>query len=50
MNETSLAEDIIEGNMCSECGMPFEDAGQGYPRLCDDCANPEDDYEEDNEN
>lgn len=33
----SIADDIVEGGICQECCMPFEDAGEGYPRTCSMC-------------
>lgn len=31
-----LADDIVEGRSCSECGVYFKNA-HGYPVLCEDC-------------
>ena len=31
-----LADDMIEGRSCSECGIYFEKA-HGYPVLCKEC-------------
>jgi hypothetical protein len=31
-----LADDIVDGRSCSECGIYFEKA-HGYPVLCTDC-------------
>ena len=32
-----MADYMINGDDCEQCGMPFDDAGEGYPRTCDDC-------------
>lgn len=31
-----IADDMVEGRSCSECGIYFEKA-HGYPVLCEDC-------------
>lgn len=31
-----LADDMIEGRSCSECGIYFEQS-HGFPVLCEDC-------------
>ena len=41
-----LANDMIVGRSCSECGIYFEKE-HGYPVLCEDCfeyINQDDDY------
>ena len=32
----SIAEDMVNGEMCSHCGVYFEQE-HGYPVLCDNC-------------
>jgi hypothetical protein len=32
-----IAEMIMMGFMCQQCGMPIDGDGWGYPRCCDDC-------------
>jgi hypothetical protein len=32
----SIAQDIIDGVICGECNIPFEEEN-GYPCLCKDC-------------
>lgn len=32
------AEAMIQGDCCEVCGEFFDDAGDGYPRLCSDCG------------
>jgi hypothetical protein len=33
-----IAEMIMMGFICQQCGMPIEDGdGWGFPRCCDDC-------------
>jgi len=39
-----IAELMIEGHMCSWCGICFEEA-HGYPVLCSSCS---EEYEEEN--
>lgn len=33
-----IADMMIEGDMCSQCGHIFADEGPGYPRLCAPCG------------
>jgi hypothetical protein len=32
-----IAEMIMMGFICQQCGMPIDGDGWGYPRCCDDC-------------
>ena len=32
----SMASDIINGEICGECNLPFE-SENGYPALCESC-------------
>lgn len=37
-----VANDMINGLSCSECGIYFEES-HGYPVVCSSCNDPEDD-------
>ncbi len=32
-----IADQLINGDDCESCGMPFEEPGDGYPRKCPAC-------------
>jgi len=32
-----FADYVLNGDDCESCGMPFDDAGDGYPRQCGAC-------------
>jgi hypothetical protein len=32
-----IADSLIDGDSCQVCGVPFEDAGDGFPRTCNGC-------------
>ncbi len=32
-----IADDIINGAVCEMCCSPFEDEGNGFPRICNEC-------------
>jgi hypothetical protein len=36
-DESSIAEDILNGDFCQYCGQVFIDRGEGYPRTCQLC-------------
>ena len=38
-----MAEAILEGLFCEECGCLIDGEEPGYPRSCDDCKEEEDD-------
>lgn len=31
------ADAILNGDDCQVCGVPFEEAGDGFPRTCEGC-------------
>jgi hypothetical protein len=33
-----IADMILMGFMCQQCGMPIDGDATGYPRCCEDCA------------
>ena len=33
-----MADYMINGDDCQQCGMPLEDEGEGFPRSCTDCG------------
>ena len=48
-----VADDIIDGSVCGNCGQWFDDvingaSPPGYPRSC--CCEDDEDFEEDEEN
>jgi hypothetical protein len=32
-----MADYILNGDDCEACGLPFDDAGEGFPRSCATC-------------
>jgi predicted Zn-ribbon and HTH transcriptional regulator len=38
-----IAEMVIMGVLCHQCGMMVDGDAVGYPRLCDDCKEEEED-------
>lgn len=38
-----VAELVIMGVLCHQCGMMVDGEAVGYPRLCEDCNDEEDD-------
>ena len=40
-----IAELVLEGILCSQCGSFIDEIEVGYPRLCEDCDDEEDDFE-----
>lgn len=37
-----VAELVLEGVFCNQCGSTVDGRAVGYPRPCDDCAEEED--------
>ena len=35
-----MAEYMLNGDDCAGCGMPFHDAGDGFPRYCSRACQP----------
>jgi hypothetical protein len=33
-----MADYLINGDDCERCGMPFDEPGNGFPRVCTGCT------------
>lgn len=40
-----IAELVLDGILCSQCGSFVDENVVGHPRLCEDCWDNEDDFE-----